>query len=57
MDEDLVCYCLGYTQADLKRAIAQGHKTLQDLQANLRACTRCHGCKGDILELLATTKP
>jgi NAD(P)H-nitrite reductase large subunit len=51
-DEEVICFCFGYTAGDIRQAIARGENTLDKLREALEACDRCQGCRGEIQILL-----
>ena len=40
-----VCICNAVKESQIKTAIAQGHDTLESLQAELEVATCCGGCQ------------
>ena len=52
-DEEVICFCFGYTAGDIRQAIACGENTLDKLRESLEACDRCQGCRGEIQVLLS----
>ncbi|MBI3543109.1 MAG: (2Fe-2S)-binding protein [Deltaproteobacteria bacterium] len=49
----LVCFCHGVLEAEIRRAIAEGARTVADVQAKTRASTGCGGCQPEVERLLA----
>lgn len=47
-----VCLCAGLTENDLKEAIANGHKTLDDLMYATGASLGCSMCRQDVEKLV-----
>ena len=47
-----ICLCLNVTDAEIATAYAAGHKTLADIRATTRACTRCFGCESDLTSFI-----
>jgi NAD(P)H-nitrite reductase large subunit len=56
-DEEVICFCFGYTAGDIRQAIARGENTLDKLRESLEACDRCQGCRGEIQILLSEKIP
>jgi NAD(P)H-nitrite reductase large subunit len=56
-DEEVICFCFGYTAGDIRQAIARGENTLDKLRESLEACDRCQGCRGEIQILLSEQEP
>ncbi|WP_297438925.1 (2Fe-2S)-binding protein [uncultured Clostridium sp.] len=52
MEENIICYCLNISEADIVKAINEGAKTLEAVQDVTGAGTACGACIGDIEELI-----
>lgn len=48
-----VCFCHGVLEDEIRKAIAQGAKTLLDVQKATRASTGCGGCTPEVERILA----
>lgn len=48
-----VCYCMRVSLRQIEAAIANGARTLAELQAVTRAGTGCGTCRFDLLDILA----
>lgn len=44
----VVCPCMGVTEADIWQAVADGARTLEDVEDITGAGTRCRHCEGEI---------
>lgn len=53
MEENIVCYCLNISEADIVKAVNEGAKTLEEVQDATGAGTACGSCLGDIEEIIA----
>ena len=51
-DQILVCFCHGVTEAEIRKAIAEGARTIADIQAKTLASTGCGGCGGEVERIL-----
>ena len=51
-DTDLVCYCQEVTLGEIKKAIKQGAKTVEDITDMTEAGLACGGCIEDLEEIL-----
>ena len=49
----IVCHCFAVRERTIQKAIRRGATTLEDVQAECRATTRCGGCEPVVRELLA----
>lgn len=56
-DEAPVCACMGVNCGALKRAYAEGHRTLEALGAHTGAGTVCGSCRALLSSLTATAEP
>ena len=58
LEEPLVCFCHGVTEAEIRKAIAEGATSLAAVQAKTLASTGCGGCTCEVERLLeeAATK-
>lgn len=52
-EEALVCFCHGVCEAEIRQAIEQGARTLEEVRAKTRASTGCGGCTTEVERLLA----
>lgn len=43
-----ICLCLGVTDETIVACYASGHRTIEEIRAITRACTRCFGCEADL---------
>ena len=50
--ERKICLCLSVTDCEIATAFAAGHRTLNDIRATTRACTRCFGCESDLTSFI-----
>lgn len=44
----VICPCMGVTEADVIQAVANGARTLEDVEAATGAGTRCGRCVGEL---------
>lgn len=44
----VICPCMGVTESDVQRAVANGARTLEDVEDATGAGTRCGRCVGAI---------
>lgn len=44
----VICPCMGVTESDVQRAVANGARTLEDVESATGAGTRCGRCVGAI---------
>lgn len=55
MDENrIICTCNDVSYLDIKKAMASGANTLEEIQEATQAGTVCGGCISEIEEILAT---
>ncbi len=52
----VLCQCLNVTEAEIKRAIRDGARTVQDVGERCEAGTGCGSCRGGIGVLLEETQ-
>lgn len=50
--EDLVCFCHGVLESEIRKAIAEGAKTVAEVQEKTRASTGCGGCMPEVERLI-----
>jgi bacterioferritin-associated ferredoxin len=43
-----ICLCMSVTDEEIARCYAAGHRTIDEIRAVTRACTRCFGCEADL---------
>jgi len=55
-DDDLVCFCMSVTKAEIKAEARNGAKTVDDLKATLFCCTGCGTCEGRVQSVLDEIK-
>lgn len=48
-----VCLCLGFTDKEVKNALAEGRRSLGEIYACLGGKPRCGKCVGEVLALMA----
>jgi bacterioferritin-associated ferredoxin len=48
----LVCLCNGVSERKVRKAIANGASTIDDIGQRCRAGTTCHGCHDTLQDLL-----
>lgn len=51
-DDQKVCYCVGVTCGDIKKAMANGATTLDDIKKETGAATVCGRCAGTVEKIL-----
>jgi NAD(P)H-nitrite reductase large subunit len=51
-DEDLICICMSVTRGEIKKALADKCKTLDDLKNTLFCCTGCGTCEGRVQKII-----
>ncbi len=51
-DEDLICICMTVTRGEIKKAIAEGHHSIDALKSTLFCCTGCGTCEGRVQKIL-----
>lgn len=56
-DEVLVCFCHGIPESEIREAIANGAKCLQDIKDMTKASTGCGGCTSECERILASSLP
>jgi assimilatory nitrate reductase electron transfer subunit len=49
----LICFCHGVPEAEIRKAIEEGARTVAEIQARTRASTGCGGCRPEVERLLA----
>lgn len=52
MSDRIICDCMGISLEDIKNAVANGAKTLDDIKEATEAGTICCGCDNEIEEAL-----
>lgn len=50
-----VCVCQAVSDHDIRRAVARGARTFEDVRARTSCTTCCGCCEGDARELVETT--
>ena len=50
-----VCVCQAVSDHDIRRAVARGARTFEDVQTRTGCTTCCGCCEGEARELVATT--
>ncbi len=53
----LICHCEAVRERTIVKAIQRGASTLDEVRAECRAASRCHGCEPAVLELLERHAP
>lgn len=53
MENNIVCYCLNISEADIVKAVNEGATTLEEVQDVTGAGTACGSCIGQIEEIIA----
>lgn len=53
IEEALICFCHGITEAEIREAIKNGALTLQDIKDRTKASTGCGGCTPECEKLLS----
>ncbi len=56
MDKDIVCFCVGVTEKQIKDSVKAGNKTVEAVCKATKAGTGCHSCQSKIQKLIDTTK-
>ncbi len=56
MDNDMICFCVGVTEKQLKDAIKGGLKTVDEVCKKTNAGTGCSSCRPKIQKLIDTYK-
>jgi bacterioferritin-associated ferredoxin len=51
-DDDLICICMTVTRGEIKSAIRQGQKSLDELKSTLFCCTGCGTCEGRVRKIM-----
>lgn len=51
-DQDLICICMTVTRGEIKKAIADGAKSIDELKNTLFCCTGCGTCEGRVQKIL-----
>jgi len=52
MSDRIICDCMGISLEDIKKAVASGAKTVDDIKEVTEAGTICCGCDSEIEEAL-----
>ncbi|MBO5146216.1 MAG: (2Fe-2S)-binding protein [Lachnospiraceae bacterium] len=52
-DNEVVCVCFQVTVGDIKKAIANGARTFEEIQNETQLGTGCGGCLGAAQELVS----
>lgn len=52
MEENIICYCLDITEADIVKAINNGAKTVKEIEDATGAGSACECCIADIEEII-----
>jgi bacterioferritin-associated ferredoxin len=52
-DDQLICFCHGVPESEIRKAIAGGACTVEQIQAATRASTGCGGCLPEVQKILA----
>lgn len=53
MENNIVCYCLNISEADIVKAVNEGATTLEEVQDVTGAGTACGSCIAEIEEIIA----
>lgn len=56
MEENIICYCLNISEADIVKAVKDGATTLEAVQDVTGAGTACGACLGEIEEIIEKNK-
>lgn len=51
-DDDLICICMTVTRGEIKNAIREGHRSIDELRNTLFCCTGCGTCEGRVRAIL-----
>ena len=51
--DDLVCFCHGVLESEIRKAMAAGAATVEAVQVATRASTGCGGCMPEVERLIA----
>lgn len=51
----VVCICAACNEEEICKAVANGARTLEDLQNQLGVCLNCQICKSEALKILQGT--
>lgn len=51
-DDDVICTCMNVTLGEIKSAIANGAKTVEDIQDKTGAGTACGSCVGTLQDIV-----
>jgi bacterioferritin-associated ferredoxin len=52
-----VCLCHGFTDTQVKRAVAEGRRSVSDIYAALGGKPRCGRCVGEVRAIVACAPP
>lgn len=52
MEDRIICDCMGVSYGDIKKAINDGAKTLDDVKEATEAGTICGACEDEIQEVI-----
>ena len=52
MEDKIICECMNVSYEDIKNAVKEGAKTLDDIKEATEAGTICGACEDDIQEVL-----
>ncbi len=50
--EPLICFCHGVPESEIRKAIAEGARTIPEIQAKTLASTGCGGCGCEVERIL-----
>ena len=50
--DTIVCFCYSITRGEIREAIRNGAKTIEEIRAQTLANTGCGGCEWEVQELL-----
>lgn len=51
-DDDLICICMTVTRGEIKEAIRNGSRTVDELKSKLFCCTGCGTCQPRVQAIL-----
>ncbi len=52
-----ICLCHGFTDTQVKRAVADGRRSMSDIYASLGGKPRCGKCVGEVRAIVACAPP
>jgi NAD(P)H-nitrite reductase large subunit len=53
MERQLICFCHGVTEEEIRQSIRNGAHTVEAVQAATQASTGCGGCFSEVERILA----